>query len=163
MLQIWKRLTFIFDTVCLETFYSLRWNLIKITTFWASFKTLHSLLYINTKCGLKEVKIVTLCTVTVTADSQKTFEKFYMILPYHVIVVILTTSELLSGCFNQTTYAEMVLDLVSRECRIMQKVNLAWKRCHLTCDSVGALIYAAVRCYAMRCAMVRISPYLDLF
>jgi len=28
---------------------------------------------------------------------------------------------------------------------------------------VGALVYAAVRCYAMRCAIVRISPYLDLF
>jgi len=66
-----------------------------------------------------------LSSVTVTADSQKTFENFYMILPYHVTLVTLTTSEILSGCFNHTTYAETVLDLVSRECRIMQKVNLA--------------------------------------
>jgi len=28
------------------------------------------------------------------------FENFYMLLPHHVTLVILTTSELLSGCFN---------------------------------------------------------------
>jgi len=54
-----------------------------------------------------------LCSVTVTPDSQKTFENFYMLLLYHVTLVILTTSELVSGCFNHTTYAEMVLDSVS--------------------------------------------------
>ena len=41
-----------------------------------------------------------LCSVTVTSDSQKTFENIYMLLPHHVTLVILTTSELLSGCFN---------------------------------------------------------------
>jgi len=60
------------------------------------------MLYINTKCGLEEVKIFMLCSVTVTSDSHssKTFENFYMLLPYHVTLVILITSELLSGCFN---------------------------------------------------------------
>jgi len=54
-----------------------------------------------------------LWSVTVTSDSQKTFGNIYMLLLYHVTLVILTTSELLSGCFNHTTYTEMVLDLVS--------------------------------------------------
>jgi len=36
------------------------------------------------KCGLEEVKIVLLCSVAVTSDSQKTFENFYMLLPQHV-------------------------------------------------------------------------------
>ena len=94
-----KRLKFIFDTICLETFYSFRWNLIKITTFSASFD-FHSLLYMNTKCRLEEVKIVMLCSVTVTSDSQKTFENFYMLLAHHVTLLMLTSSELLSGCFN---------------------------------------------------------------
>jgi len=62
---------------------------------------------------LEEVKIVMLCSVTVTSESQKTFENIYMLLLQHVTLVILTTSELLSGCFNPTTHAEMVLDLVS--------------------------------------------------
>ena len=54
-----------------------------------------------------------LCSATVTSDSQNRFGNFHMLLLYHVTLVILTTSELLSGCFNHTTYAEMVLDLVS--------------------------------------------------
>jgi len=40
-----KRLTFILDTVCLETFYSLRWNLIRIITFWASFNFSQLVIY----------------------------------------------------------------------------------------------------------------------
>ena len=87
-----------------------------------------------------------LWSVTVTSDSQKTFGNIYMLLLYHVTLVILTTSELLSGCFNHTTYTEMVLDLVSWECRIMQKVNLAWKWCHLNCDSAGARVAMSTFC-----------------
>jgi len=38
----------------------------------------HSLLNINTKCGLEEVKIVMLCSVTATSDSQlRIFTCFY--------------------------------------------------------------------------------------
>jgi len=33
---------------------------------------------------LEKVKIVMLCSVTVTSDSQKTFENLYMLLPKHV-------------------------------------------------------------------------------
>jgi len=70
--------------------------------------------------------------------------------------VILTTSELLSGCFNHTTYPEIVLDLVSWECRIMQKANLAWKRCHLTWDSVGARV--AISTFSKRPNLVQREP-----
>jgi len=69
--------------------------------------------YINKRCGLEQVKIVMFCSVTVTFDSQKTFANIYLLLPHHVTLVILTTSELLSDCFNHATYAEMVLNLVS--------------------------------------------------
>jgi len=41
-----------------------------------------------------------LCSVTVTSDSLKAFENFYMLLPYYVTLVILTTSELLPSCFT---------------------------------------------------------------
>jgi len=60
---------------------------------------------------LEEVKIVMLCSVTVTSDSQKTFDNFCMLLPHHKTLAMLTTSELLSDCFNHTTHAEMVVDL----------------------------------------------------
>jgi len=38
----------------------------------------------NPKCGMEELKIVMLCLVTVTSDSQKSSENFYMLLPHHV-------------------------------------------------------------------------------
>jgi len=40
-----KRFTFRFDATCLETFYSLRSNLMKITRFWASFSFSQLVIY----------------------------------------------------------------------------------------------------------------------
>jgi len=75
------------------------WNLTKSPHF-ERVVTFHSLLCANTKCGLEEIKIVMFCSVTATSDSQKTFGEFLHALPHHVTLVIFTTSELLSGCFN---------------------------------------------------------------
>ena len=69
--------------VCLETFCSLQWNLIKITTLWASFN-FSQLVTLYIKCGLEEVEILMLCSVTVTSDSQRTFENFYVLLTQHI-------------------------------------------------------------------------------
>jgi len=50
---------------------------IKITTFCASFNFSQLVIY-NAKCGLEEVKIVMLCSVTVRSDSQlRIFTCFY--------------------------------------------------------------------------------------
>jgi len=52
----------------------------------------------NAKCGLEKVKIVMLCSVTLTSDSQKIFKNFYMLLPRNISDI--NHSDLLSGCFN---------------------------------------------------------------
>jgi len=98
------------------------------------------------------MSIVMLCSVTVTSDSlvRKLLRIFTCF--YHF-------SELLSGCFNHTTYGyaernRFGLGFVREQHLLCKKVNLAWMQYHLTCDSIRALVvYAAVRCCSMQCAI----------